>query len=92
MFGEYKIEKQLFEVIQDDEGAVHLALETKDGYFSMNEMKSHKGICESCGEVTIAKLDHAERWTNIEDSEEVQYELIYNCEECKERHGSVQTI
>ena len=84
---EYKKHKQLLEIITDDKGTVHLALEYEEGnYKSLNRLRQCTMICDSCKEVTLGKLVYANRMVNTEDDTEYYYELVSECTECGEVH------
>ena len=85
---DYKKQRQLLEIIQDDEGTVHLALEYEEGkYKSLNRLRKCTMICDSCKEVTEGNLVYANRMVNIEDETEYYYELVSECIECKGIHN-----
>ena len=90
MLSNFKVEKILVEIIEDDEGKVHQALRHNNTCYSLNQYRELEGICDSCNEVTRATIGHIEKWINISNEEDVQYELVYRCKECNKIHGRIQ--
>lgn len=71
--------RQLLDM-EDDERKVHQAIKNKE----------FEGICNKCNKVTSATIGHIEKWINISNEEDVQYELVYKCKECNEICGRIQ--